>query len=141
MPWISVLVGALIGAALGSLITYLLTSRFNLAVDQRIRAEKLESFEEGKIASREEIAVEREVYLRRKGMIKKVKSVVVSERILLGGLPITPFYEQERPFDEHLDADELGTAADVVRGLAGLPDLKKMGLRVIQKPLKKRLIS
>lgn len=137
MIWIALVVGI----GLGSIFTYFVTlhaKKLN-AVEERIKAEKMVSYEEGRLASREELAVEREVYTRRRGLVRKVKCIVISERILFGGLPITPFYEQERPFDEHIDGNELGMAADVVRGLAGLPDLKKMGLRVIQKPLKKVL--
>ncbi len=137
MIWLTFLAGTLLGSA----FTYFLTIHFKKlnAIEERIRAEKLESYHEGRIATKGELTVERNSYVKQKGIIHKVESVVITERILLEGIPITPFYEQEHRVDEHIDARELGLVADKIRVMAGLPDLTKMGFGVIQKSLNKRI--
>lgn len=94
---------------------------------------KGEAREEGRRSVLEDLHVEREVFVRRKGIVRKRRLVVISERIVIGKLPITPFYEYERQFDEELDMKDLDVIANAARILTGLPDLTDVGLRVLSK--------
>lgn len=139
MIWMAFVAGFVVGGAFAYLFTIHI-KKLN-AVDERLRAEKAESYHQGKLAAKEEISVERNEYIRRHGIFRKQKSMVISERIIFEGIPITPFYDHERPFDEHIDASELGMAADAVRVMAGLPDLSKMGFRITQTITEPKLIK
>ena len=125
----------LFGVVCSSALTYLWTVHFHglNAVQERIRAEGLEAREHGKRAVLDDLHIDREVYVRRGGLIRKRKSLVISERVMLGNLPITPFYETERLYDEELDAKELQIAADAARTIAGWPSLGEVGVKVLNK--------
>jgi hypothetical protein len=131
--------------ALGALVavpfTYLWTvhrRRLN-AFEERLKAEKTEAFQQGKDAVMESLTFERIESSARRGIIWKSTYRVVSERALLNGIPITPFYEYQIQIDETLDPKELGHVADAVRISMGLPALADLGLKALPEITEKKL--
>jgi hypothetical protein len=123
-------------------LTYLWTvhrRRLN-AFEERLKSEKAESFQQGKDAAIQGIGFEQTVSTSRRGIIWKSTYRVVSERALLNGIPITPFYEYEVQIDESLDPKELGHVADAVRVSMGLPTLSEIGVKVLGEKTAKKLI-
>jgi hypothetical protein len=123
-------------------VTYLWTvhrRRLN-AFEERLRFEKAESFQKGKEAAIQGLSFEQTVCNSRRGIIRKRIYRVVSERALLNGIPITPFYEYEVQIDESLDPKELGHVADAVRVSMGLPALSELGLKALGEKTGKKLI-
>ena len=110
-------VGFFIGCGVAIPMTYLWTvhrRRLN-AFEERLKSEKAESYQQGKDAAIQGLSFEQTVCNSRRGIIRKRIYRVVSERALLNGIPITPFYEYEIQIDESLDPKELGYVADAVR--------------------------
>lgn len=130
-----------IGFAAAVPFTYLWTvHRRRLgAFEERLRAEKAESFQQGKEAAIESLTFERIESNARRGFIWKSTYKVVSERALLNGIPITPFYEYEIQIEETLDPKELGHVADAVRISMGLPALTELGLKALPEIAEKKL--
>lgn len=123
-------------------LTYLWTvhrKRLN-AFEQTLRAERAEAFQQGKDDAMGGFSFERLESTARRGIIWKSTSRVVSERILLNGIPITPFYEYAVQIDETLDPKELGHVADAVRISMGLPALTELGLKALPKKAAKELV-
>ncbi|MGC2162903.1 MAG: hypothetical protein WA634_13390 [Silvibacterium sp.] len=123
-------------------LTYLWTvhhRRLN-AFEERLRSEKAESFQQGKDAAIQGLSFEQIESNSRRGIIRKRTYRVISERALLHGIPITPFYEYEVQIDESLDAKELGYAADAVRVSMGLPGLAELGMKALPEKTAKKLI-
>ena len=88
----------------------------------------------------QELTFERFESTARRGFIWKSTHRVVSERALLNGIPITPFYEYEVQIDETLDPKELGHVADAVRASMGLPSLAEFGVKALPEKAAKKLI-
>jgi len=135
------LIGFLVGVAVAAPFTYLWTvhtRRLN-AFEERMKAEKAESFQQGKDAALESLTFERFESGSKRGFIWKSTYKVVSERALLNGIPITPFYEYEIQIDETLDPKELGHVADAVRISMGLPALTELGLKALPEIAEKKL--
>ena len=131
-----------IGFGLAIPMTYLWTvhhRRLN-AFEERLRAEKAESFQKGKDAAIQGLTFEQSVSTSRRGVIWKCTYRVVSERALLNGIPITPFYEYAVQIDENLDPKELGHVADAVRVSMGLPSLTELGVKTLTEKTMKKLI-
>jgi hypothetical protein len=123
-------------------MTYLWTvhhRRLN-AFEERLRSEKAESFQQGKDAAMQGLTFERFESTSRRGIIWKNTSRVFSERVLLNGIPITPFYEYAVQIDESLDPKELGHVADAVRVSMGLPALAELGVKALPEKAAKKLI-
>lgn len=123
-------------------LTYLWTvhrKRLN-AFAETLRAEKAEAFQRGKDEAMQGFSFERLESTARRGIIWKSTSRVVSERILMNGIPITPFYEYSVQIDETLDPKELGHVADAVRVSMGLPALTDLGLKALPKKAAKKLV-
>ncbi len=123
-------------------LTYLWTvhhKRLN-AIEERLRAEKAEAFQQGKDDAMRGFSFERLESTSRRGIIWKSTSRVVSERMLMNGIPITPFYEYAVQIDETLDPKELGHVADAVRMSMGLPALTDLGLKALPKRAAKELV-
>ncbi|HET7100888.1 MAG TPA: hypothetical protein VFJ52_07045 [Terriglobia bacterium] len=123
-------------------LTYLWTvhhKRLN-AIEERLRAEKAEAFQQGKEAAVRDITFEQTVSTSRRGIIWKSTYKVISERALLNGIPITPFYEYAVQTDETLDPKELGHVADAVRMSMGLPSLTNLGLKALPRKAAKELV-
>jgi hypothetical protein len=122
-------------------MTYLWTvhrRRLN-AFEETLKAEKAESFQQGKDAAIKSVSFERIESNARRGVIWKSTYRVVSERALLNGIPITPFYEYQVQIDETLDPKELGHVADAVRISMGLPALTELGLMALPEKVIKKL--
>ena len=135
------LVGLLAGVGVAVPFTYLWTvhnRRLN-AFEERMKAEKAESFQQGKDAALDSLTFERFESSSRRGFIWKSTYKVVSERALLNGIPITPFYEYEIQIEETLDPKELGHVADAVRISMGLPALTDLGLKALPEMAEKKL--
>jgi hypothetical protein len=134
------LVWFVLGFGVAIPLTYLWTvhrRRLN-AFEETLRSEKAESFQQGKDAAMQGLTFERFESTSRRGIIWKNTSRVVSERVLLNGIPITPFYEYAVQIDETLDPKELGHVADAVRVSMGLPSISEMGVKALTaKALKK----
>ena len=131
----------LAGIGIAVPITYLWTvhrRRLN-AFEERLRAEKAESFQQGKDAALDSLTFERFESSSKRGFIWKSTYKVVSERALLNGIPITPFYEYEIQVEETLDPKELGHVADAVRISMGLPALTELGLKALPEIAEKKL--
>lgn len=127
----------LVGCCVAIPLTYLWTvhhRRLN-AFEERLRAEKAEAFQQGKDAAIQGLSFEQIESSARRGIIRKRMYRVISERALLNGIPITPFYEYEVQIDETLDPKELGYAADAVRVSMGLPALADLGVELGAKAL------
>lgn len=130
-----------LGFAAAVPLTYLWTvhnRRLN-AFEERLKAEKAESFQQGKDAALESLTFERFESSSKRGFIWKTTYKVVSERALLNGIPITPFYEYEIQIEETLDPKELGHVADAVRISMGLPALTDLGLKALPEIVEKKL--
>ena len=110
------------------------------AFSETLRAEKAEAFQRGKDDAMHGFSFERLESTARRGIIWKSTSRVVSERILMNGIPITPFYEYSVQIDETLDPKELGHVADAVRVSMGLPALTELGLKALPKNAAKELV-
>ncbi len=122
-------------------LTYLWTlhkRRLN-AFEERLKAERAESFQRGKDAALESLTFERFESSSKRGFIWKSTYKIVSERALLNGIPITPFYEYEIQVEETLDPKELGHVADAVRISMGLPALTELGLKALPEMAEKKL--
>ncbi|MFZ3217661.1 MAG: hypothetical protein WA192_16500 [Candidatus Acidiferrales bacterium] len=131
-----------VGFAAAVPLTYLWTvhhRRLN-AFEERLRSEKAESFQQGKEAAIQGLSFEQIESNSRRGIIRKRTYRVISERALLDGIPITPFYEYEVQIDENLDPKELAYAADAVRASMGLPGLAELGLKALPEKAAKKLI-
>lgn len=114
-------------------LTYLWTvhnRRLN-AFEETLKAARAEAFQEGKDEAMRGFTYEQSVCNSRRGIIWKSTHKVVSERILLNGMPITPFYEYSVQIDETLDPKELGHVADFVRVSMGLPALSELGAKAL----------
>ena len=123
-------------------LTYLWTvhhRRLN-AFQETLKFEKAASYQQGKDAAIEGLTFERFESTSRRGIIWKSTSRVVSERALLNGIPITPFYEYEIQIDETLDPKELGHVADAVRISMGLPALSELGVKTLTEKTVKKLV-
>lgn len=130
-----------VGFAAAIPLTYLWTvhrRRLN-AFEERLKAEKAESFQQGKDAALESLTFERFESSSKRGFIWKSTYKIVSERALLNGIPITPFYEYEIQIEEALDPKELGHVADAVRISMGLPALTNLGLKALPEMAEKKL--
>src|ERR1700739_2911168 len=135
------LVWLVVGAAVAVQLTYLWTlhnHRVN-AFEEKLRAEKAASFHEGREAAMKSLTFEQSVSTSRRGFIWKSTYKVVSERALLNGIPITPFYEYHVQIDETLDPKELGHVADAGRMSMGLPSLSELGLKALPEKTAKKL--
>lgn len=134
------LVGFVVGLAVAVPLTYLWTVHHRKlnAFEERLRAEKAESFLQGKEAAIRGLTFERFESTSRRGIIWKNTSRVVSERALLNGIPITPFYEYEVQIDETIDPKELGHVADAVRISMGLPSLAELGVKALPEKVVKK---
>lgn len=131
-----------VGFGMAVPLTYLWTvhhKRLN-AFTETLRAERVEAFQRGKDDAMQGFSFERLESTSRRGIIWKSTSRVVSERILMNGIPITPFYEYSVQIDETLDPKELGHVADAVRVSMGLPALTDLGLKALPKKAMKELI-
>jgi hypothetical protein len=135
------LIWFVVGAGAAIPLTYLWTlhSRRLNAIEERLRAEKAESYQRGKDAALEGLTFERFESTSRRGIIWKSTSRVVSERVMLNGIPITPFYEYAIQIDETLDPKELGHVADAVRVSMGLPSLAEFGVKALPEKVAKKL--
>ena len=136
------LVWFFIGLGVAIPVTYLWTvhrRRLN-AFEETLRSEKAESFQQGKDAAIQGLTFEQTVCTSRRGIIWKSTYRVISERALLNGIPITPFYEYEVQIDESLDPKELGHVADAVRVSMGLPALSELGVKALGEKAAKKLI-
>jgi len=123
-------------------LTYLWTvhrRRLN-AFEETLKSEKAESFQQGKDAAIQGLTFEQTVCTSRRGIIWKSTYRVISERALLNGIPITPFYEYEVQIDESLNPKELGHVADAVRVSMGLPALSELGVKALGEKAAKKLI-
>lgn len=132
----------LIGFGAAIPLTYLWTvhhRRLN-AFEEKLKAETTEAFQRGKDAAIQGLTFERLESTSRRGIIWKSTSRVVSERMLLNGIPITPFYEYAVQIDETLDPKELGHVADAVRMSMGLPTLSEFGTKSLPGGAAKKLI-
>lgn len=129
-----------VGAAVP--LTYLWTVHHKRvdAFEERLRAEKAEAFQAGKDAAAQNITFERMASTSRRGLIWKSTYKVISERALLNGIPITPFYEYAMHIDEGLDPLELGHVADAIRTSVGLPSLTDMGFRSLPEKVANKVI-
>lgn len=101
------------------------------AFEEKLKAVKTEAFQAGKDEAMRGFTYEQSVCNSRRGIIWKSTHKVVSERILLNGIPITPFYEYSVQIDETLDPKELGHVADFVRVSMGLPALSELGVKAL----------
>lgn len=132
----------LVGFGAAIPVTYLWTvhrRRLN-AFEETLKSEKAESFQQGKDAAIQGLTFEQTVCTSRRGIIWKSTYRVISERALLNGIPITPFYEYEVQIDESLDPKELGHVADAVRVSMGLPALSELGVKALGEKTVKKLI-
>ncbi|MFZ0663715.1 MAG: hypothetical protein WAM66_13550 [Acidobacteriaceae bacterium] len=132
----------LVGFGIAIPLTYLWAvhrHRLN-AFEETLRAERVEAFQQGKDDAMRGFSFERLESTARRGIIWKSTSRVVSERILLNGIPITPFYEYSVQIDETLDPKELGHVADAVRISMGLPALAELGLKALPGKAVKKLV-
>lgn len=123
-------------------LTYLWTVHHKRvdAFEERLRAEKAEAFQAGKDSAAQNITFERMASTSRRGLIWKSTYKVISERALLNGIPITPFYEYAMQIDEGLDPHELGHVADAIRTSVGLPSLSDLGLRSLPEKIANKVI-
>jgi hypothetical protein len=110
------------------------------AFEETLKSEKAASFQQGKEAAIQGLSFEQTVCNSRRGIIWKSTYKVVSERVLLNGIPITPFYEYAVQIDESLDPKELGHVADAVRVSMGLPSLAEFGVKALPEKIAKKLI-
>lgn len=135
------LVCFLVGVGIAAPVTYLWTvhhRRLN-AFEERLRSEKAESFQQGKDAAIQGLSFERIESSARRGIVRKRIYRVVSERAMLNGIPITPFYEYEVQVDENLDPKELAYVADAVRVSMGLPAIADLGAKALAEKAVKKL--
>lgn len=122
-------------------LTYLWTvhrRRLN-AFEETLKAATVEAFQRGKDEAMRGFTFEQSVCNSRRGIIWKSTHKVVSERVLLNGIPITPFYEYAVQIDETLDPSELGHVANAVRISMGLPSLSELGVRSLPEGAAKKL--
>jgi hypothetical protein len=136
------LVWFVLGFGVAIPLTYLWTVHYRRlnAFEETLKAEKTESFQKGKDAAIQSLSFEQTVSTSRRGIIWKSTYRVVSERALLNGIPITPFYEYEVQIDESLDPKELGHVANAVRVSMGLPSLAEFGVKALPEKAAKKLI-
>jgi hypothetical protein len=130
-----------VGFCIAIPLTYLWTvhrRRLN-AFEERLKAEKAAAFQQGKDAAIQGLSFEQIESSSRRGIVRKRTYRVISERALLNGIPITPFYEYEVQVDENLDPKELGHVADAVRVSMGLPALADLGAKALAEKAVKRL--
>lgn len=139
MTWGLIWFLAGIGAAVPFTYLWTVHNRRLNAYEERLKAEKAESFQQGKAAALESLTFERFESSSKRGFIWKSTYKVVSERALLNGIPITPFYEYEIQVEETLDPKELGHVADAVRISMGLPALMDLGLKALPEMTEKKL--
>lgn len=131
----------LVGIGIAIPATYVWTLHYRRlnAFEETLKAEKAISFQQGKEAAIQGLTFEQTVSNSRRGLIWKSTYKVVSERVLLNGIPITPFYEYAVQIDESLDPKELGHVADAVRITMGLPALSELGVKSLGESAAKRL--
>lgn len=131
----------LVGIGIAIPATYVWTLHYRRlnAFEETLKAEKAISFQQGKDAAIQGLTFEQTVSNSRRGLIWKSTYKVVSERVLLNGIPITPFYEYAVQIDESLDPKELGHVADAVRITMGLPALSDLGVKSLGESAAKRL--
>lgn len=136
------LIWFVVGAGVMIPLTYLWTMHYRRlnAFEETLKAEKAASFHEGREAAMKSLTFEQSVSTSRRGFIWKSTYKVVSERALLNGIPITPFYEYHVQIDETLDPKELGHVADAVRMSMGLPSLSEFGLKALPEKEVKKLV-
>lgn len=142
MNLIWALVWFIMGFGIAVPMTYLWTVHHRKlnAFEERLRAEKAEAFQAGKDSAPQNITFERMASTSRRGLIWKSTYKVISERALLNGIPITPFYEYAMHIDEGLDPHELGHVADAIRTSVGLPSLTDLGLRSLPEKAANKVI-
>ncbi|HEV2463483.1 MAG TPA: hypothetical protein VGT04_06745 [Acidobacteriaceae bacterium] len=142
MNLIWALVWFIMGFGIAVPMTYLWTVHHRKlnAFEERLRAEKAEAFQAGKDSAPQNITFERMSSTSRRGLIWKSTYKVISERALLNGIPITPFYEYAMHIDEGLDPHELGHVADAIRTSVGLPSLTDLGLRSLPEKAANKVI-
>jgi hypothetical protein len=123
-------------------VTYLWTVHYRRlnAFEETLKAEKAASFQQGKDVAIQGLTFEQTSCNARRGIIFKTTHRVISERALLNGIPITPFYEYAVQIDETLDPKELGHVADAVRVSMGLPALSELGVKTLTEKTAKKLI-
>lgn len=123
-------------------LTYLWTVHHKRldAFEEKLRAETAEAFQKGKDAAIQSLTFEQTVSTSRRGLIWKSTYKVISERALLNGIPITPFYEYAMQIDEGLDPHELGHVADAIRTSVGLPSLTELGVRSLPEKAANKVI-
>lgn len=131
-----------IGFGLAVPLTYLWTVHHKRldAFEEKLRAETAEAFQKGKDAAIQSLTFEQTVSTSRRGLIWKSTYKVISERALLNGIPITPFYEYAMQIDEGLDPHELGHVADAIRTSVGLPSLTELGVRSLPEKAANKVI-
>lgn len=128
------------GAAIPMTYLWTVHNRRLNAFEEKLKAEKAVSFQEGKDAAIQGITFEQNFCNSRRGIIWKSTYRVVSERALLNGIPITPYYQYEVQIDESLDPKELKHVADAVRVSMGLPALSEFGMKALGEETVKKLI-
>jgi hypothetical protein len=118
--FVGLALGLLLGAAIAAPATYILTTKFK-------KLSVAIAFYEGREAGLKEFRVDRVVTPREEGRIWKDYFLVISERLTLHDMPVSPFWEHKIAVAQKLDTKTiqeltecLTKVADKLLGQAGL---------------------
>jgi hypothetical protein len=121
--------GALGGGAVSAAIAY-----WAMVSSTKLRA--LQAFYDGKQAVLSELRMERIVDHREEGIVRKKYYLVIQERLLNNGLPMSPFWEHKFLISDKLNRDDLlaltNTLATVADKILGLADLRTMASELLK---------
>ena len=96
----------------------------------------LQAFYDGKQAVLSELRIERIVDHREEDIIRKKYYLVIQERLLNNGFPMSPFWEYKFLINEKLNRDDLlaltNALATVADKILGLSDLRAMALELVK---------
>ena len=125
-----VVVGTLVGAAITAPVTYLI-------IHSPQKSTSIEAFYKGKQAAIKEISMERLADFRQEGIIRKRYYLVIQERLMHNGLPMSPFWEHKFLISDKLDQSDVLVITEglssIAEKLLSISELKSAALGLIRK--------
>lgn len=108
----------------GVVIGYFMGSRRNAAadsddlVDAKIRAAKGEAYKDGQDSVFRDFSFDQHVYPETRGYLFKKEYVVIEERLLYRGIPLTGWMRHRCKLEEHLDEEALKLLAETATAVS-----------------------